>query len=137
MSQHPIKSVFVADDDEDDRFLLRIAFDKCCPETKVSFAVDGLDLLQSLDESALQPCLIILDLNMPRLDGFESLKILRASQAYQQVPIVVFSTSAETGDLQKAKQLGANDYIVKPLTINRLDQMAGRLKKDWDLADCQ
>lgn len=137
MSQHVVKSVFIADDDEDDRFLLRLAFDKCCPETKVKFAIDGLDLIESLDQSQLVPCLIILDLNMPRLDGFESLKILRASLTYQNVPVVVFSTSGVSEDMTRAKALGANDYIVKPLNVSSLDKLVRQLKEDWDLSSCQ
>ena len=137
MSYYDVKSVFIADDDEDDRFLLKIAFDKCCPETKVKFAIDGLDLIESLDQSGLHPCLIILDLNMPRLDGFESLKILRASERYRDIPVVVFSTSREPKDIAKSKILGANDYISKPLTMSSLDGIVKQLKEDWDLADCQ
>lgn len=137
MSHYDVKSVFIADDDEDDRFLLKIAFDKCCPETKVKFAIDGLDLIESLDHSGLHPCLIILDLNMPRLDGFESLKILRASERYRDIPVVVFSTSREPKDIAKSKVLGANDYISKPLTMSSLDSIVKQLKEDWDLADCQ
>lgn len=71
MGQLNVKSVFVANDNEDERFLLRIAFDKCCPQTKVRFAVDGLYLSQFLDQSELQLCLILLDLKMSRLNGFE------------------------------------------------------------------
>lgn len=137
MSHYDVKSVFIADDDEDDRFLLKIAFDKCCPETKVKFAIDGLDLIESLDQSGLHPCQIILDLNMPRIDGFESLKILRASERYRDIPIVVFSTSREPKDIAKSKILGANDYISKPLTMSSLDSIVKQLKEDWDLADCQ
>lgn len=137
MSHYDVKSVFIADDDEDDRFLLKIAFDKCCPETKVKFAIDGLDLIESLDQSGLHPCLIILDLNMPRLDGFESLKILRASERYRDIPVVVFSTSREPKDIAKSKILGANDYISKPLTMSSLDGIVKQLKEDWDLANCQ
>jgi len=137
MSHYDVKSVFIADDDEDDRLLLKIAFDKCCPETKVKFAIDGLDLIESLDQSGLHPCLIILDLNMPRLDGFESLKILRASERYRDIPVVVFSTSREPKDIAKSKILGANDYISKPLTMSSLDGIVKQLKEDWDLADCQ
>jgi CheY-like chemotaxis protein len=137
MGHYNVKSVFIADDDEDDQFLLKIAFDRCCPETKVKFATDGLDLIESLDQSGLHPCLIILDLNMPRLDGFESLKILRASETYQDVPVVVFSTSREPKDIAKSKILGANDYISKPLTMSSLDSIVKQLKEDWDLADCQ
>lgn len=136
MPQHHVKAVFIADDDEDDQFLLKTAFDRCSPETRVEFAIDGVALMELLDKSPLHPCLIILDLNMPRLNGFESLKILRSSKVYRDVPMVIFSTSSDNGDIAKAKELGANDYISKPLNMSSLDGLVKRLKKDWDLTTC-
>ncbi|MBC3788762.1 response regulator [Spirosoma utsteinense] len=137
MEKDSTYSVFVADDDDDDRFLMKIAFDKCCPEAKIEFAVDGLDLLSALEQSPSHACLIILDLNMPRLNGFDSLKILRASKTYQSTPIIVFSTSSSERDIQKAQRMGANEYLVKPIDIISLCNMVNKLKVDWNLVDCQ
>ncbi len=129
-------SVFVADDDEDDRFLMKVAFDRYCPEAKIEFAVDGLNLMEALSESRARPCLIILDLNMPRLNGIESLQILRANPVYIHTPIIVFSTSDNEHDKFKAHQKGADEYIVKPVNMSALADVVNKLKEDWDLAEC-
>lgn len=137
MSKDNTLSVFVADDDEDDRFLMKIAFDVHCPEAKVEFAIDGLDLMSALDESPSNPCLIILDLNMPRLNGLDSLQLLRASEKYEKTPIIVLSTSDSEEDIQAAHMFGANEYVVKPINMKALGDLVNKLKVDWDLADCR
>lgn len=137
MGQHDTHCVFIADDDEDDRLLLKLAFDRCCPHTRVEFAIDGVDLMESLEQSTFKPCLIIIDLNMPRLNGFESLEILRSPGPYQNVPVVVFSTSREASDIAEATKKGANDFITKPLNMRSLDSLVKQLEKDWSLTTCQ
>jgi CheY-like chemotaxis protein len=129
-------SVFVADDDEDDRLLMKIAFDRYCPEAKIEFAVDGLHLMAALSESRARPCLIILDLNMPRLNGLESLQILRANLVYIRTPIIVFSTSDNEHDKSKAHAKGASEYIVKPINMDALADLVNKLKEDWNLEEC-
>lgn len=137
MSKNNTLSVFVADDDDDDRFLMKMAFNVHCPEAKVEFAIDGLDLMDALKESPANPCLIILDLNMPRLNGMDSLQLLRASATYYQTPIVVLSTSNNEQDIQEAYSFGANEYVVKPINMKALGDLVNKLKVDWNLADCQ
>jgi len=129
-------SIFVADDDEDDRLLMKVAFDRYCPEAQIQFAVDGLDLMEALGESRARPCLIILDLNMPRLNGLESLQILRANPVYMHTPIIVFSTSDNEQDKFNAHEKGANEYIVKPVDMTALADLVNKLKQDWNLAEC-
>jgi CheY-like chemotaxis protein len=137
MSKDKTLSVFVADDDEDDRFLMKMAFDVHCPEAKIEFAVDGLDLMSALNDSLSIPCLIILDLNMPRLNGLDSLKLLRSSESYQHTPIVVLSTSNDKNDIRMAHDLGANEYVVKPINMKALGELVNRLKVEWNLVECQ
>jgi DNA-binding response OmpR family regulator len=127
-------SVFVADDD--DRFLMKVAFDRFCPEARINFAVDGLDLMEALGDSLAHPCLIILDLNMPRLNGLESLQVLRANPVYLHTPIIVFSTSDHEQDKFNAHQKGADEYIVRPVEMNSLADLVNKLKEDWNLAEC-
>jgi CheY-like chemotaxis protein len=129
-------SVFVADDDDDDRFLMKVAFDEHCPEANVRFAIDGIDLITALQDSSARPCLIILDLNMPRLNGLESLQALRASPTYINTPIIVFSTSDNEQDKADAHTNGANEYIVKPVNMRDLASLINRLKVDWNLDEC-
>lgn len=129
----PSHCIIVADDDEDDRFLLRLAFQQQSPQSVVLFAVDGLELLNTLTETPLRPCLIILDLNMPRLNGLEALKALRQEEAYRTTPIVILTTSNDAFHQQQAYDLGANDYLVKPLSLDLLVKTVGKLVTDWNL----
>ena len=129
--------VFIADDDEDDRFLLQFAFQELGLDSTLTFANDGLDLLRLLLDSEVSPALIILDINMPRLDGFETLKVLRSKKAYQATPIVMLTTSVQESDRQHARDLGASAYLIKPSTIEELKKTVFRLVSDWKLVpDC-
>ncbi|GAB3805475.1 response regulator [Spirosoma humi] len=136
MKDSPSHSVFIADDDEDDRMLLRYAFAEHSPECHLLFAEDGLALLDALSEAETEPCLIILDLNMPRINGLEALQLLRHSPLYANKPIVILTTSNETVDRQRAFALGANEFLTKPLSMDLLGQMVLNLRKTWRLDQC-
>ncbi len=136
MNESPTHSVFIADDDEDDRLLLQYAFTQHCPECHLRFAEDGLVLLADLDQDSSLPCLIILDLNMPRLNGLEALRVLRHSVLYQQTPIVILTTSSDEADKKLAYELGANEFLVKPLSLDSLGKMVQHLRKVWQLDEC-
>lgn len=91
---HPHPScVFIADDDEDDCYLLAQAFAQHSPQCQLQFFSDGQSLLEALSQRESPPALILLDLNMPRLNGFEALKALREQPAYSDTPIVMLTTS--------------------------------------------
>lgn len=128
--------VFIADDDEDDRYLLAKAFATYSPECRLHFADDGAALLDALIQSGSQPGLILLDLNMPRLNGFEALKVLRQHPAYQATPIVILTTSEAEQDRQQARALGANDFITKPINGPLLAQIVLQLRADWLVDKC-
>ena len=136
MNQQPVHAVFVADDDEDDCYLLQRAFDRYSPESQMVFAPDGRALLDTLNQSDTEPCLIILDLNMPRLNGFETLTMLRSDKRYRDTPVVVMTTSSEHSDQQKAIALGADDFIIKPFSAEQLGKAVSQLRVDWHLSDC-
>lgn len=73
---------------------------------------------------------------MPRLNGLESLQVLRAAPAYIYTPIIVFSTSDDEQDKANAHANGANEYIVKPVNMRDLASLINRLKDDWNLDEC-
>jgi chemosensory pili system protein ChpA (sensor histidine kinase/response regulator) len=77
-------------------------------------AKDGVDALEVLDGLADTPEVFLLDVEMPRMDGFELLSKLRADERYQNVPVVMVSSRAGEKHRRKAKELGATDYVVKP-----------------------
>jgi len=136
MKDLPAHSVFIADDDEDDRLLLRYAFARYSPECHLLFAEDGLALLDALSEVNTEPCLIILDLNMPRINGLEALQLLRHNSLYANKPIVILTTSNDAVDRQRAFALGANEFLTKPLTMDLLGQMVLDLRETWRLDQC-
>jgi CheY-like chemotaxis protein len=136
MPPSPNHSVFIADDDEDDRLLLQIAFRQHSPECHLVFAQDGLALLDALAQASSEPCLIILDLNMPRLNGFEALQLLRDSSVYGHLPIVILTTSSQPLDRQRAYALGANEFLTKPLSQALLGQTVCQLRDTWHLEKC-
>lgn len=136
MNKTPKRSVFIADDDEDDRLLLEHAFAIHSPECHLLFAEDGLALFDALALENLDPCLIVLDVNMPRLNGFEALVSLRRSPKYGQVPIVILTTSSEPKDKERALALGANEFLTKPFTRDALGKLVCHLRRTWHLEKC-
>lgn len=136
MHKAPFQSIFVADDDEDDLYLLRFAFQQNLPQCHLEIASDGEALIKLLKKANTRPCLIILDLNMPVMDGFEVLQWLRANPAYKQTPIVVLTTSQNESDRHRALTLGANAFITKPTSLAILGQTLYQLDKDWQLDQC-
>jgi CheY-like chemotaxis protein len=114
--------VLVAEDDEDDRFLIQRAFSKAGINTPVQFAHDGqetIDQLQNIGNSlpgaaSPHPSLLLLDLKMPRLDGFQVLEWLNQNASQRPSMVVVFTSSSDPKDMRRAEELGADSYVVKP-----------------------
>lgn len=109
--------VVYADDDEDDLFFVQEAFNSCALNIQLVTAEDGLQCiqyLQNLPEGAPLPCLIVLDVNMPRMNGKEALVEIRKMPRFKQVPVVLFTNSSLPQDIVFAKEHGAA-FITKPL----------------------
>ena len=128
--------VFIADDDEDDRYLLARAFTQHSPDCAIHFAEDGLSLLADIERAQPPPYLIILDLNMPRLDGFETLAYLRAHPHYRDIPVVILTTSEADVDRQRARELGADLFLTKPIDSQALGQAVLQLQATYLAGKC-
>jgi CheY-like chemotaxis protein len=118
--------VLYADDDPDDLMLVKEAFDRYADNVEVVTTTDGeqaLSYLASLDHFDPAPCLIILDINMPRLDGKEALKKIRTMPRYAEIPVVLFTTSSYTLDREFARQNKAG-FITKPLDVRQIESIA-------------
>jgi CheY-like chemotaxis protein len=119
----PNNIVFYADDDPDDLDLVRDAFARFTNNVEVITARDGvqaLSFLQSLDGELPTPCLIILDINMPVLNGKEVLKRIKNIPRYESVPVVLFTTSSSPQDREFAKNYSAG-FVTKPLDISQME----------------
>jgi len=110
------KAVMIVDDSESIRKFLIFALRS--QEFMVVAARDGMDALEKLSQNKVD--LVITDLNMPNMDGFEFLKALRDDSEYKQVPVIILSSLSSDQDIEMGLKLGANSYLVKPFDQKRL-----------------
>jgi len=122
--------VILADDDQDDRDMFTEALLEIVPMAKIMTAVDGERLLELLTSASNNPDLIFLDLNMPRKNGFDCLQEIKKSPFWKSIPVVIYSTSANTDQIERTFNTGANRYIQKPVTF---DGIMSVLKKVFAL----
>ncbi len=111
-------TIILADDDFDDAELFQSVLSEVAPQIKFVHVEDGRDLLR-LTETLL-PDAVFLDINMPRVDGWQCLKELRGSMIGERIPVFMYSTSSHTRDQQLSKDLGASGFITKPSEIKVL-----------------
>ncbi len=95
-------NVLVVDDDFDDQLLIKMAFEQVSTHYRLQFASNGVEGLNCIENSRSLPDLILLDLNMPILDGFEMLHHLKQSTLYRYIPIIILTTSDAQEDIKKA-----------------------------------
>lgn len=130
----PVPTVWVVDDDDDDQTFIELAFGVMTPAVNVLPLTDGASLLTRLNESETVPRLIILDINMPGLSGFDTLRQLRSQLAYAHIPVVMMTTSASPDDRDKSLALGANQFVTKPNTYSQLTQLTAGFSQQWGLS---
>ncbi len=137
MSGKPI-TILMADDDADDRSLAREALLEGRLVNDLRFVDDGEDLLAYLRREgkyaggdAPRPGLVLLDLNMPKMDGRTALKEIKNDPDLRQIPVVALTTSKADEDVHRAYDLGVNSYIVKPVTFEALVDILQTLGKYW------
>lgn len=117
--------ILIADDDKDDYFILKDAASKAGETLKISYVGNWLELYRFIAKAL--PDVLFLDINMPVKDGIECLKLLRNERKYDQIPIMMYSTSLNKADIDKAYQNGANYFIVKPNAINDITNIIKKL----------
>ncbi len=129
-------TILIADDDPDDRETTKEALEANLVRNPVRFVEDGEALLDYLHQrgehaSAQLPGLILLDLNMPRLDGREALAAIKADPRLRHIPIVVLTTSKAEQDIFRSYDLGASSVITKPVTFESLVKVLGAFGRYW------
>jgi CheY-like chemotaxis protein len=137
-SSQPIRIV-VADDDADDRMMIRDAFEESKLGNPVDFVEDGVELMEYLNRQgkwthlANQPFpgFILLDLNMPRKDGRTVLKEIKESTELHRIPIVILTTSKAEEDIIRTYNLGVNSFICKPVSFDKLVDIVKTVGHYW------
>jgi two-component system response regulator len=136
-TQHP--PILLAEDNEDDIELIRAVWKRCHIPNPLVITYDGY---QAIDYLGAQPpytdrqkhplpCLLLLDIKMRLLDGFEVLVWLQTRPEFRHIPAVMLSASAASNDRARAQELGAVEYCVKPQTLDQLRDLITRIRDKW------
>lgn len=132
-------TILVADDDADDRLMIHDALKENRLANDLHFVEDGEDLMRYLhgqgkyaDRAAYPlPGLILLDLNMPKMDGREALREIKGDDHLRGIPVVVLTTSKAEEDIYRTYNLGVNSFITKPVTFESLVVITRELGRYW------
>lgn len=133
------RAILFADDEASDRFLMSQAWKEVGITQRLAAVEDGEEAVDYLTGAGAfadraknpLPCLVILDLNMPRMNGFETLQWIRKSEQWKVLPVIVLSASAHPRDVALAYSLGAFAYVTKPSTANELIELVSAIKAFW------
>ena len=112
--------ILLIDDDDDDQFIFSTALEDVVPASHCHISNNSLEAFQYLNECTRVPDMLFLDLNMPLMNGFEFLLILKSEARFSLIPVVIFSTSDSPEDQYRAKELGALQFITKTADIQLL-----------------
>lgn len=127
----PSPFVLIAEDDPDDRLIIEEAMEDSSFSLDYRFVGDGEELMEFLMSARPLPSLILLDLNLPKKDGREALREIKAHPKLRTIPIVVLTTSINKEDIAYCYDSGANSYIAKPTEYGVMRDTIQTLKKYW------
>lgn len=138
MTKKEVITILMADDDDDDYLLTKKALKESKLANTLTRVKDGEELIDYLkkrgeykDDTSPRPGMILLDLNMPRKDGREALKEIKADESLRDIPVVIFTTSKAEEDIYRSYQLGSNSFITKPVTFDKLVRVIAALGTYW------
>ena len=136
----PLKRILLAEDNKNDIELTLSALEEYNLANEVVVVRDGVEMLDYLfrrgqftDHPNGVPAVILLDLKMPRLDGLEALRQLRAEPRFKHVPVVMITSSREEQDLIRSYELGVNAYVVKPVDFQKFVECIKQIGFFWAL----
>jgi len=135
MIESPLResqTILIVDDSEDDFYAAERALSKANLHNPIAHASSGEQAIEILRANGKNtPGLILLDLNMPGIDGRRTLEIIKQDEAFKIIPVVILTTSSDERDVQTCYSLGANTYIQKPVDFDGLIEAMKRLKGYW------
>jgi CheY-like chemotaxis protein len=119
------KTIFLVDDDEDDRMLMTEAIQEMVSNVEIIEIENGSGLLDMLkDRQGSLPDLVLMDMNMPKLNGLEILFAMKTNPVYNSIPVVILSTTSTSQLIGKAYELGANAFMIKPVAQSEFEMIA-------------
>ncbi len=137
-----IKRILLAEDNDNDLELTLTALQECRLSNEVEVVRDGAEALDYIylrgayaERSVGQPCVILLDLKMPRVDGLEVLRQLKSDSALRKIPVVMLTSSREEKDLIDSYDLGVNAFVVKPVDFDQFVSAIRALGMFWAIVN--
>ena len=131
-----LKPVLLVEDDEVDAMTVERAFGDIKITNNLVHKLDGREALEYLrDDGSQKPCVVLLDLNMPRMNGFEFLKIAKADDTLKRIPVVVLTTSSNDQDMVESFNLSVAGYIVKPVDYKNFIEAMKTIDMYWTLSE--
>lgn len=115
--------LLIADDDDDDKQLFTEALNKVDPSAICYSAVNGEEVFKLLRSEVLIPEVILLDLNMPVMSGWDCLRLLKEDRLFKHIPVIIYTTSDSEKDVERAKVLGAEMLITKPASFKEIQKL--------------
>lgn len=125
--------ILLIEDNPDDIKLTQRSFDKCEfyeDSCNLEVVKDGVEAVEYLNTGII-PKFILLDLKLPRMDGFEVLKYIRSNERTKLIPVIVLTSSTEEQDVKRAYGFGANSYIPKPVDFKRFHEVTQEIGSYW------
>jgi CheY-like chemotaxis protein len=122
---NPAKTIYLVDDDQDDRFFIKEAIQGADTSLQIVEVENGLDLLELIQKQETPfASLILLDMNMPKMNGLETVSAIRAFPALSDIPVVMISTSSNAGLIATAYEAGVSSFLTKPSTFEEFNMLA-------------
>ena len=130
------KPILLVEDDREDAMTVGLALKDLKVTNRLIYTVNGEEALEySRSESNKKPCVILLDLKMPKMDGIEFLKIAKADEGLKKIPVVMLTTSKEEQDVVESFKLGVAGYIVKPADYKKFVEAVRTIELYWTLSE--
>ncbi len=130
------KPILLVEDDVVDQMTVQRAMKDCSITNRLDIASNGEEALEHLKNSgAERPCIILLDLNMPRMNGIEFLNVVKKDESLKAIPVVVLTTSKEDNDKIESFKLGVAGYMVKPIDYVRFVDVIKTIRRYWTLSE--
>jgi two-component system, response regulator len=131
-------TILMADDDPDDRMLMKQALAENDLPNVIEFVENGLELMNYLKkkgrfqaEKTIRPGIILLDLNMPKMDGREALRLIKSDRELRRIPVIILTTSKAEEDIFQTYDLGVNSFICKPVRFHELVEVTREIGNYW------
>lgn len=135
MNNHENRYILLVEDDEVDRMTVKRAVKKLKIPNELLTAENGEEALELLQDSTELPWFILLDINMPRMNGLELLKIMKSDERFKIIPVIMLTTSAQDEDRYQSFQNSVAGYVIKPVEFDDFVEAIDRIHKYWTIVD--